>query len=146
MPLMQALALDLRTIADSILQVPLPLENGTSSCVTREWNQLTTTLASKVNVHHAINLRASCGEDFVTHPADVRGDETRVAHCAAMRPRSDMFLGLEEGFFQSLGFTVQVQNQCRVSYSRVCSRPRHDREKNLQVPRQVVWLGVQGQG
>ena len=34
----------------------------------------------KVNLPHAVDLRASCGVHLVTYPADFRGGGTRVAH------------------------------------------------------------------
>ena len=44
---------------------------------TTRWS---TTLASKVNLPHAINFRALCGANLVTYPADFWRNKTRVAH------------------------------------------------------------------
>jgi len=48
-----------------------PLRNGTVRATAAA--RLTTTLSSKVNLHHAINFRALCGANLVTYPADFRG-------------------------------------------------------------------------
>ena len=40
----------------------------------------TTTLSSKVNLHHAINFGVLCGANLATSPHKIEGDETRVAH------------------------------------------------------------------
>ena len=40
----------------------------------------TTNLSTKVNLPHAIELRASCGANLVTYLADDRGNKPRVRH------------------------------------------------------------------
>ena len=45
----------------------------------------TTILSSKVNLPHAINVRALCGQTLVTKATDFRANETLVA-CRVVRP------------------------------------------------------------